>query len=99
MADGYEPVCTVWACFDCALAHANGEVSDDLPEGCVPLSEVREDEQVTMGVLNHFSGCIGDDCKCDRIDFTWSPCELCTCRLGGERQGMTLWRKRAAAQV
>ncbi len=101
MADGYEPVCTVWACIDCTLMHANGETGE-LPDGCVPLSEVRDDEQVTMGLTEeeHHEDCTEWDrsegnCDCDRISFTWQSCELCTCRLGGERQAFTLWRKKA----
>lgn len=61
-------------CVDCAMYWANGE----FPEG---VTFEREMELATCpGVPDNCTVAIGDD-----AGFSWSPCEACGSKLGGDR--------------
>jgi hypothetical protein len=33
----------------------------------------------------------GNDCYCEQLGFSWSPCEICNSGLGGDRHAATIW--------
>ena len=88
------PSCTIWACVDCLFAR-EGELET------VPDREpwaLLAGQDVSIGILwaEHECGrekthSMDTECECDRVNFTWRPCEACGSTLGGERQAYTLW--------
>jgi hypothetical protein len=65
-------------CQDCAMLIANGELPEDNPD--FKLSPRWDGYQV---VLN----CDEDGCE----GFSWSPCDGCDSRLGGDRHKAAAW--------
>ena len=94
---------TLHLCLDCTLAVAGydaHELGRVLPLATVQFIE-RVGLNISAGSLDQHTGdCISDedgqiyptdDCQCDYISFSWSPCDGCGSKLGGERQAHTLW--------
>lgn len=72
----------LWVCWDCAMWHANGELSDGISPDRV--------DAVTgyVGVLSVDCGEDGEHC----VTFSWSSCDACGDRLGGERhRAFVVW--------
>lgn len=61
---------TAYICGDCAMFHANGDLS-----GIDDADRIAEIEACNVPVF------VGDDV----VDFSWSPCGACGTRLGGTR--------------
>lgn len=92
----------LWVCTDCMFTHANGEASDDpsyTPDR-EPLCLIGPGETVTLGMTweKHAEDCpnraahsFEDECDCEHVTFSWSPCQGCGSTLGGDRFAMTLW--------
>lgn len=101
------PYCTLWACVDCLILEANGEVSPDRPtDQPEPLCLVDRPDRVTLGMTledhaedcpNRQAGECVDECECEDRDFSWSPCDLCGSHLGGSRHAFTWWVSEAEA--
>lgn len=80
------------ACVDCVLFIANGdEPEHDDRDGDVPLAE-RVDAAWDGWSLT--IGWYDDDTKDDLYDlgFSWSSCDCCGSRLGGDRNKVTAYR-------
>jgi hypothetical protein len=98
-----EPICVLWVCSDCLMAHANGEDSvEDRPASePEPWAIFPDASRVSMGMLddNHSCGQSWDDgtrdCGCETDEFSWSPCDGCGSTLGGSRHAFTLWEEKA----
>lgn len=82
-------------CFDCLYELANGETPPDAD----PTRTTRpglEDCEVTQGG-SHADDCPnhpdwqGVECDCENLGFTWSPCQLCTSDLAGDKYLATMW--------
>jgi hypothetical protein len=72
-----------------------------------PLSMIVDTAEVTAGLLadEHDDDCPvwlgdpsradvpvdGEECECETVSFTWSRCDGCGSRLGGERHALTVW--------
>lgn len=96
----------IWVCTCCMFREALGECcADDIHAGDSrePLSAIGPGDSVTLGMgwQEHHEQCeayttkgtpASDyECDCERRPFSWSACEGCGSRLGGERHAMTLW--------
>jgi hypothetical protein len=101
-------ICNMAVCVCCMLVHANGECCADDSHGGdsrEPWSEVNfaDGYSVTMGLLaeEHGDTCTETDreegCDCEGPWFSWSRCNGCGSRLGGNRYAFTLWRKLSVA--
>jgi hypothetical protein len=87
----------VWVCVDCYLTH-HGLLTADYLGRPEPLS-LLDGLDVTSGGP-HGTGCpnVGpdgewlgeDDCDCERMEFSWSPCHGCGSTLGGAREALTV---------
>lgn len=96
---------TLWACVDCLMIHANDDDSGMAPERAKDVRDALAPLDVSLGLdvaqhaddcevtRDYMEGVARDftDCECDRIDFSWSPCEVCLSPLGGSRHALTLW--------
>jgi hypothetical protein len=71
---------TLDACTDCLVALANDDWPDD--SHCRPLARV-------ASVRDYSPGCHEHGRECDSHGFSWSPCDLCGCHLGGDRYPVT----------
>lgn len=75
-------------CGDCLLEHANGDTGHDIaPHIARELNG--KTGHLSMGV----EPTEDDPTGAGECDFSWGACELCRCRLGGSRHGMTLFIK------
>lgn len=99
---------TAWVCVDCYYAHHGFPEDEDYPPAREPLSLIG-DHEVTAGLLadGHIHDCpnfpmledgtrgdfVGTDCDCERVSFSWSPCQGCGSPLGGEREALTVWER------
>jgi hypothetical protein len=79
---------------DCWYAHHGiGDEGDVIPDR-EPLSLIGDDVEVTAGIVHgkdrpaHEDG---EECDCDYITFSWSPCGGCGSTLGGSRHALTVW--------
>ena len=83
----------MWVCQCCMLCHANGECCDGGHDR-EPLNRIEPGESVTMGLASeeHSEYCTGDECDCERIEFSTYPCEGCGTSLHGDRYAFTLWQ-------
>ena len=96
--------CELSICVDCMMVLANGEstYSDDESERVhhAGMAEQLGDYDVTLGRLTPNDVCEGSehdsDCVCDQLGFSWSLCDGCGSKLGGDRYAATLWLPVAA---
>lgn len=86
---------TIWVCQDCLIAHANGEIADDVEHA--PLTKL-EGLEVTLGITEneHNDWCelldlVSLECGCEHIEFSPADCDGCEQTLAGERHALTLW--------
>jgi hypothetical protein len=104
----YQPTMPVWACIDCYMLHCNGETDPNMTETETEeflerYARGTEGTEVTAGMLAEFHDCTDDDgnladeCECERMTFSWSPCGICGSNLGGSRDAVTLWIPRESA--
>lgn len=98
-------ITTGWACSDCTMLIANGETPAEMDETQTAawLAEIdrRADGGYWVNGGEHDSDCdnlddegnwVGtSDCDCERIEFTWSSCDVCGSHLGGGRDAVTLF--------
>lgn len=96
-----------WACQDCTFLLANGDTPEDWDEERTQawLNEIARRSDGYSIVLGgeHDEDCpnldsdgnwLGhEDCYCERIDFSMSPCEVCGSHLGGDRHAVTYFRQ------
>lgn len=95
-APGTVTMATISVCVDCYVTHHYGEASSDpdyVPDRA-PLSLIGEGVTVWDGCLD-CDPCGHDDCTGSRVcgcgygdrghGFSWSACEGCDSRLGGDR--------------
>jgi hypothetical protein len=94
-----ELISNLWACVDCMILEANGEMPTDRePTEPNPLSLVGEGFHVSLGMLMEEHQCgrtdwhDGEECYCEVRTFSTSSCDTCGSYLAGERHAMTLWR-------
>lgn len=85
----------VWACQDCMIAYANGDISPDRPADLPPvLGLVDRPDRVSMGGT-HSDQCGEDDraegCDCGDGGFMQSSCDLCGDSHHGDRYRFTWW--------
>lgn len=90
---------TVWVCTDCLMVLANGETGGEPDQ---PPLQLLDGLEVTLGMVREEHDCTdaegrtahdrGEECECERTEFSWSPCEGCGSRLGGSRDAATVWR-------
>lgn len=83
-------------CADCLGHLANGECGSCHQESGhdrEPLSAVPADDNVTLGMFreDHAADCDSDECGCEDLGFSWSSCDGCGSRLGGDRYAATGW--------
>ena len=76
------------ACVDCYAAAAG--VLESVPE-FPPLTVVRPGERVELGWRFPSAGMVNNPDGSDVLGFSWSPCECCDSRLGGDRFAVSLW--------
>lgn len=94
---------TYWVCVDCYETHHGvREEWRDAPE-LEPLGLIPDTAEVTAGLVadEHAPDCPnigpagewigGDECECERVEFTWSRCDGCGSTLGGAREALTVW--------
>lgn len=89
-----------WCCVDCLMLEANGETNPDWDEEQTEsyLARVEEAGHWTLGRLLGQNGCECEDWDtdqhregCERKEFSWSWCDVCGSKLGGERAAVTFW--------
>lgn len=101
MTDPTDSSAPGWACIDCTVLLANGDTPGDWDEDRTD-AWVEEIERrchgylVTLGRVTGHLDCEHEDWndedhayRCERLDFTWSSCDVCGSRLGGERNAVT----------
>lgn len=100
----YKTATTYWVCVDCYAVQTgtneDWELQNIRPDR-EPLSRIPETATVTEGLLSeeHDEGCpnrpewVGDECYCERREFTWAPCDGCGSTLGGSREALTVWTR------
>lgn len=77
------------ACVDCYYA-ANGlEIEGEGDVRVTPLSSIDRDEWVESG----WKCDPRTEPESDHYGFSWSPCECCGSRLGGDRYAVSVWSK------
>lgn len=72
------------ACTDCVMFLANGEVPEDNGDNW------SADRIEANWPSNKYNLCIGGDEATETI-FSWQPCEVCGCTLGGDRYPVVVW--------
>lgn len=85
-------------CGNChSLSYDGEDCHDREPMGLIDQPMSGRDV-VTMGMLKEHHECDTRwsdwrerDCGCETNSFSWSPCDGCGSRLGGERHAFTLW--------
>lgn len=92
---------TLWVCVDCYVTEAYGAPSDDpdYKPDREPLGLVDEAFELSSGMSReeHDEDCpnreewLGEDCGCERQEFSWSSCDGCGSTLGGSRYALTVW--------
>jgi hypothetical protein len=102
-----EYTCSGWACTDCLILLANGEVPADLSESEAAawqeqISERNDGYNLTLGMLREEHSCrdsegrtasdLGGECDCEVNSFSWSPCDVCAAHMGGERHAVSFWK-------
>lgn len=86
-----------WCCADCLILLANGETPPDMSEEeTAAWLERVTDETMTLGRHVDICGCEDWDTDqhregCEHDPFSWSACDVCQSRLGGERHAVTFW--------
>ncbi len=93
-----EVIAEISVCLTCMFIHANGEYPgdpDDIdPNEPEPWALLTDNEDPAMGG-EHNERCTPEDreegCDCDDLGFSWSPCEGCGSRLGGDRYRFTVF--------
>lgn len=96
---------TGWACMDCVILFANGDMPADLTEEECDAYQARIDKTMdgctlTIGWLSEehdescprFAGDTDTECDCETNTFSMSSCDVCGGNLGGERRGVSFWR-------
>lgn len=96
-----------WCCVDCLMLLANGEKPPEMGEDetAAWLAEIDRRTAGTDVTLGRMFG--EEDCEhtsedwrsdsgnhadqCESLEFSWSPCDVCGSRLGGERAAVTFW--------
>lgn len=99
---------TLWACSDCTMALVNDDTTgidnpDRLAEILAGVARFQMGE-LTPGLMyaeHNAAQCVADymggidpecDGECERIGFTWSPCDVClSTTVAGSRDAFTLW--------
>jgi hypothetical protein len=89
---------TVWVCVDCYLTH-HGYSRDELGHAPShePLSGLSDVEHVSAGLMWAEHECgreswdDGDECECEHVTFSKTPCEGCGSPLAGSREALTIW--------
>lgn len=91
---------TIWVCVDCYETHHGVREEWREPPDREPLCLLDESVVVvTAGRWPHEPDCpnvvdgewVGEhDCDCERMEFSWSPCEGCGSTLGGAREALTI---------
>jgi hypothetical protein len=92
---------TYWVCVDCYTTH-HGVREDHYGEpDREPLALIGEDEEVTAGLLWEEHDCLNavdidpwagpEECDCEHVTFSWTPCDGCGSQLGGAREALTVW--------
>ena len=91
--------CTGWACVDCLILLANGDVpaemtADEITEWQSRIDASTDGFNVTLGMLRDSHECPEgtDECECETRTFSWSACDVCGSNLGGERHAVSFWR-------
>ena len=80
---------TINVCVDCLMVAANGE-TEGTPDR-EPLGLVG-DREVTTGCLVHEFDADEQQSECrDEHGYSWSPCQGCGSKLGGDRYPLTYW--------
>lgn len=72
---------TVEGCTDCILFLANGDIPEERPD--LP------DDIAALWEGYHLAPAGGEDSE---PYFSWSPCEVCGSRLGGNREPVAYWK-------
>lgn len=86
-------------CTCCMLVTANGECGEHCHDA-EPLSKVESGFHVTLGLLSEHHSCgrergeTVDECECEQLGFSMSPCDGCGSSLHGDRFAATLWDER-----
>lgn len=93
--------CTGWICTDCMILLANGDTPVDMSEEeTATWLDSLSDDEMTPGLVseehdedcpNHHDEWKGEECYCERQEFSWSACDSCGSKLGGERHAVTIW--------
>jgi len=86
-----EPV-DLSVCGDCMIMHANGEAPTD-PQADQPepwALYATKPADIGMGGGCRYD-CAEDECECDQLGFSWSNCDGCGSRLGGDRYRFSLY--------
>lgn len=88
-------ITSLWVCLDCLMAHEDPcglADSGHLPDR-EPLGLIDPGHSVTSGLLasDHAEDCLGEECDCEEVTFTYMPCEGCGSTLAGSRYALTLW--------
>jgi hypothetical protein len=93
--------CGGWACVDCTMRVGNGELPEWMSKD--ELDEYEHNVEITSGMYSVELGMAAEDhecgaadfadaeCGCEQVTFTWSACDVCGSRLGGERYAVTFW--------
>jgi hypothetical protein len=78
------------ACVDCYMAAAGAPVDTADTPDCEPLTGVGAGECAETGWRFPSAG-MADNPDPDSLGFSWSPCECCDSRLGGDRFAVSVW--------
>jgi len=79
---------------------ANGETPPEMSEDeTAAWLNSLDDTEVTPGLRadEHDEACpnhgdwSGEECYCETVDFSWSPCDSCGSDLAGTRHAVTFW--------
>lgn len=97
--DGVLKSVTVWVCTDCAAVQANGELGDDLTPDRGPLWLLAGMTVAAgMNLRDHDARCPKrttagrvDECDCETVPYSTTPCAGCGSALAGERHALTVF--------
>ena len=90
---------TLWACTDCLYELEFDEDFEDMRTDDQRKQASATRASFSNGISPGLMRCDHDcnyemewqsgECTCERIEFTWSPCDVCGSPLGGERHAYT----------
>lgn len=99
---------TIWVCTDCMLAHNGHDVEQDASPWAAWSRDVDVTQGMLAaehGAIGEYDvpDCPnldddgrwvgGQECECERIEFSTYPCDGCNSRLAGSRYAFTVWER------